>query len=242
MRSVVDFHTHVLPQIDDGSASIEESLALLRMEAEQGVRQVVATPHFYAQTDALKPFLERRSAVVSRLREAMKDDPTLPQLSIGAEVHYFSGIGKADILMELTIGNGHCVLIEMPMREWTDRMYQDLENIHQNFGLVPIVAHVDRYISPLNDHGIPNRLMEFPVIVQANAAFFQRFSTRGLALRMLEKRQIHLIGSDCHSLNYRPVNIKPTVDLIQGKLGQQTIARINALEQKILTASSKNIV
>lgn len=242
MKSVVDFHTHVLPQVDDGSASIEESLALLRMEAEQGIRQVVATPHFYAQVDAIKPFLERRTAALSRLREAMQDDPTLPQLSIGAEVHYFSGIGKADILEALAIDNGYCVMIEMPMREWTDQMYWDLENIHQNFGLVPIVAHIDRYISPLNNHGIPERLMELPVIVQANASFFQRFSTRGLALRMLEKRQIHLIGSDCHNLNYRPVNIKPTIDLIQSKLGQQTIARINALEQKILTASSENIV
>lgn len=242
MRSVADFHTHVLPQIDDGSTSIAESLALLRMEAEQGVRQVVATPHFYAQTDALKPFLERRTAALNRLRDAMQDDPALPQISLGAEVHYFPGIGKADILTELTINNGHCVLIEMPMTEWTDRMYRDLESIYQNFGLVPIVAHVDRYIGPLNDHGITKRLMQMPVIVQANAAFFQRFSTRRLALRMLEKRQINLIGSDCHNLNYRPVNIKPTVDLIQSKLGQQTIARINALERKILMAKGKDVV
>lgn len=234
MRSVVDFHTHVLPQIDDGSASVEESLAMLRMEAEQGVRRVVATPHFYAHSDTPKQFLERRAASVSRLREAMEAEPNLPRLSVGAEVHYFAGIGSTDILPELAIDNGGYVLIEMPMTDWTERMYRELEGIHANFGLTPIVAHVDRYISPMQTYGIPERLMELPVLVQANAGFFQRFSTKGMALRMLKKGQIHLLGSDCHDLKHRPVNIKQTLDLIEKKLGQEAIERINAFERRVL--------
>lgn len=242
MSTVVDFHTHVLPRIDDGSASIEESLALLRMEAEQGVRRVVATPHFYAQVDAPKPFLERRAAAVSRLREAMKAFPELPQLSVGAEVHYFPGIGDADILSELAIDNGRYVLIEMPMADWTDRMYRELENINEHFGLIPIIAHVDRYIGPMQTYGIPERLMELPVVIQANAGFFQRFSTKRLALRMLQKGQIHLLGSDCHNLKDRPVNIRQTLDLIEKKLGQEAIARINDWERRILPEWTGNIV
>ena len=234
MSSIVDFHTHVLPGIDDGSASVEESLALLRMEAEQGVRHVVATPHFYAQVDAPKPFLERRAAAVSMLREAMKAFPELPRLSVGAEVHYFSGIGDADILPELAIDNGPYVLIEMPMAVWTDKMYRELENIHERFGLTPIVAHVDRYIGPMQTYGIPERLMELPVLIQANAGFFQRFTTKRMALRMLEQGQIHLLGSDCHNLKDRPVNIKQTVDLIEKKLGLEAIAWINDCERRIL--------
>lgn len=242
MSSVVDFHTHVLPQIDDGSASIKESLALLRMEAEQGVRRVVATPHFYAQVDTPKSFLERRAAAVSRLRQAMEAFPKLPRLSVGAEVHYFSGIGDADILLELTIDNGRFILIEMPMIAWTDKMYQDLENIYKHFGLIPIVAHVDRYIGPMQTYGIPERLVELPVVIQANSSFFQRFSTKRMALRMLEQGQIHLLGSDCHNLKDRPVNMKQTVDLIEKKLGQEAIARINEWERRILPGRTRNIV
>lgn len=234
MSTVVDFHTHVLPQMDDGSASTRESLALLRMEAEQGVRRVVATPHFYAQVDAPRRFLERRAAAVSRLREAMEGVPKLPRLSVGAEVHYFSGIGDADILPELTIDNGRYVLIEMPMTVWTDKMYRELEKIHWNLGLTPIVAHVDRYIGPMQTHGIPERLTELPVLVQANACFFQRFFTQHLALRMLKAGQIHLLGSDCHNLKDRTVNLKQTVDLIGKKLGKEAIGRINDLENRIL--------
>ena len=234
MSSVIDFHTHVLPQIDDGSRSVEESLALLRMEAEQGVRRVVATPHFYAQVDALQPFLQRRAAAVSRLREAMGDAEQLPWLSVGAEVHYFAGISDVDILQELTIDRGRYILIEMPMTEWTDRMYRELEKIHEKFGLTPIVAHVDRYIGPMSTYGIPEQLMELPVVVQANASFFERFTTRRMALRMLERGQIHLLGSDCHNVKNRPVNIKAAIDLIENKLGREAVAGINDWERKIL--------
>lgn len=239
MSTVVDFHTHVLPKIDDGSRSINESLAMLRMEAEQGVRRVVATPHFYAQVDSPKPFLERRAVAVSKLRKAMEAVPKLPQLSVGVEVHYFSGIGETDILSELTIDNGRYVLIEMPMTVWSDKMYRDLEKVYENLGLIPIVAHVDRYIGPMQTYGIPERLADMPVIVQANASFFQRFSTRRMALRMLEKGQIHILGSDCHNLKDRPVNIKQTVDLIENKLGRKAIEQINACERWILSGQNR---
>ena len=234
MSTVVDFHTHVLPGIDDGSASVDESLALLRAEAEQGICRVVATPHFYAHYDTPKRFLERRRESVDRLREAMEPFPKLPKLSVGAEVHYFPGIGDADVLTDMAIDGGRYVLIEMPMVPWTDRMYQDLQSIRDSLGLTPIVAHVDRYIGPMQTYGIPERLAELPVAVQANAGFFQRFFTKRMALRMLREGQIHLLGSDCHNMRDRPVNIRKTVDLIEKKLGQEVIARINACEGRIL--------
>ena len=235
MISVVDFHTHVLPKMDDGSASVRESLAMLQMEAMQGVRRVVATPHFYARVDSPKAFLERRAAAVSELRAAMEGVPKLPKLSVGAEVHYFPGIGDTEILSEFTIDKGSFVLIEMPMSVWTDKMYRELENIHNNLGLIPIVAHVDRYIGPMQTYGIPERLMELPVVVQVNASFFQKMSTKRMALRMLEKGQIHLLGSDCHNMKDRTVNIKPAVDLIESKLGQEAIVKLNACERWVLS-------
>lgn len=241
MSSVVDFHTHLLPGIDDGSKSVAESLALLRAEAEQGIRHVVATPHFYAQSDRPNQFLARREASVRRLRDAMAEFPELPRLSVGAEVHYFQGIGDADILPELAIDHGRFLLVEMPMTSWTNRMYRDLQNIYDNLGLIPIVAHVDRYIGPMRTYGIPERLTEMPVLIQANASFFRHFLSRRLALRMLEKGQIHLLGSDCHNMNDRPVNLRQTIDLIEKKLGQDAIVQINELESRILSKGNGTI-
>ena len=60
MNKIIDFHSHILPGIDDGSESVEQSIAMLRMEAEQGITHVVATPHFYPRHDTPQRFLQRR--------------------------------------------------------------------------------------------------------------------------------------------------------------------------------------
>ena len=103
MGGIVDFHSHILPGIDDGSKSIEESLTLLRMEAEQGITRVVATPHFYPQHDTPERFLRRRNAAEEILRQAMEAEPGLPEIFVGAEVYYFKGISNSDVMSELTI-------------------------------------------------------------------------------------------------------------------------------------------
>ena len=115
---IVDFHSHVLPGIDDGSASVEESIAMLRMEAEQGITHVVATPHFYARHDSPERFLARRDRAEQKLRQAMEGISGLPQLIIGAEVYYFPGISESDVLKELTIAGKHSILIEMQQSPW----------------------------------------------------------------------------------------------------------------------------
>ena len=67
---VTDFHSHILPAIDDGSATVEESVAMLRMEAEQGITHVVATPHFYAAHQTPETFLQARDAAEAALQPA----------------------------------------------------------------------------------------------------------------------------------------------------------------------------
>lgn len=230
IHTITDFHSHVLPGVDDGSRSLKESLALLRMEAEQGVSHVVATPHFYPRYDSPADFLARRHEAKIRLMEAMEDHPELPRLTIGAEVHYFSGISESDILQRLTIGEKRCILIEMPSVPWTNVMYRELEGISEKQGLIPVIAHVDRYISPFRSYGIPERLAELPVLVQANASFFLRPSTRRMAIRMLKRDQIHLLGSDCHNLTDRQPNLGDAVSRIRKSLGQEWIMRINENE------------
>lgn len=234
MRTLVDFHSHILPGIDDGSASLEESIAMLKMEAEQGIERVIATPHFYANYDTPKQFLERRNEAEAILREEMSKHDNLPQVEIGAEVYYFSGISESDILKELTIYKKRCILIEMPMPPWNDHVYKELENIFTKQRLIPIIAHVDRYIAPFHTHGIPKRLSELPVYVQANASFFNRSSTKRMAMRMLRNDQIHLLGSDCHNTSSRAPNLGTAIKLIKDSLGLQTLRRINSYEDEIL--------
>lgn len=231
---VVDFHSHILPGIDDGSKSVEESLELLRMEKAQGIGCVVATPHFYPNYDSPGDFLARRNRSEKQLREAIAKEDGLPKVIVGAEVYFFRGMSQSELIPELTIGESKCILIEMPPAPWSEEIYRELENIWEKWGITPIVAHIDRYIRPFRTYGIPKRLSRLPVLVQANAEFFLEKATTGMALRMLKKDQIQLLGSDCHNLTSRKPNLGAALEKIRQKLGDGMVEEISVLASEIL--------
>lgn len=237
MSRIIDFHSHVLPGIDDGSKSVEQSLAMLKMESEQGIARVIATPHFYAHHDSPEHFLAARAAAQAALTQALPQSPRLPRVDVGAEVYYFHGISDTEILPALRMAGSNYVMIEMPMSPWTEGMLRELEEIRSKQALIPIVAHIDRYIAPLRTRRIPERLAELPVLVQANADFFLRRSTRPLALRLLRQGKIHLLGSDCHNLTDRAPNLGGAVDIIRKNLGKEAIDRIASFQQEVLQES-----
>lgn len=234
MSKIIDFHSHILPGIDDGSSNVEESIAMLQMEAEQGIRRVVATPHFYPQHDNPERFLKRRARAERKLRDEMEYFSELPEVSIGAEVYFFRGISDSDIISELTIDQKRCILIEMPQPPWTESMYRELEGIYIKRGLTPIIAHVDRYIGRFRTFGIPKRLAELPVLVQANANFFLDRTTSSMAMKMLRTGGIHLLGSDCHNLRSRKPNLDSAVRVIKKRLGHTSIEQICGFQNMVL--------
>ena len=231
---MIDFHTHILPGVDDGSQSVEESLTLLQMEAEQGITRVVATPHFYPGRDDPERFLRRREKAEKALRQAMAGRGDLPQISIGAEVYYFSGISDSELISELTIDQKRCILIEMPNVSWTDSMYRELEGLYAKRDLLPVIAHVDRYLSFGSNARMLERLAELPLLVQANANFFLKWATSRKALHMLQDGRIHLLGSDCHDCSDRKPNLGAAWEVIRKRLGEHALNRIETYEQKAM--------
>ncbi len=233
MRTVIDFHSHILPEIDDGSESPEQSVAMLQREKEQGISHVVATPHFYAAQHKPESFLQKRALAEQVLRAEMKRHPGLPDVTVGAEVYYYNGIGDSELLTQLTIGDTRFVLVEMPMPPWSERVYRDLENIYFKQNLVPIIAHIDRYIAPFHTHKILQRLEHLPVMIQANASFFLEKSTRSMALRMLKQGKIHLLGSDCHDMTERAPQLGEALKIIEQKFGKDIFSSIYANEDEV---------
>lgn len=240
MVAATDFHTHILPGIDDGSSCVEESLAMLRMEAEQGIGRVLATPHFYPRYETPDSFLTKREQAQKVLREAMVGQPDLPELEVGAEVYYFRGISEMDCLKDLAIVGTDYILIEMPMAPWQDTFFRELIQIRERRGLIPVIAHIDRYITPLRTFGIPRKLEELPVLVQANASFFLKGSTSSMAMKMLRSDQIHLLGSDCHNLDSRKPNLGEARSRIEHKLGPTVLQRLSKYENLIFEPNIRN--
>lgn len=226
MSILIDWHSHILPGIDDGSRSLEESLALLELEAAQGINRIIATPHFYAQYDQPEAFLEKRKKSACQLRRAMAGRLGLPRITLGAEVYFFWGMGRSDLLPKLAIEGTRYILVEMPQPPWSEDMYRELEEIRAFHGLIPIIAHIDRYIRPFHTYGIPQRLAAMPVVIQANASFFLDRKTKNMALKMVEKGQIHVLGSDCHNLTTRPPRLGEAVSVISQKFGYRQATRL----------------
>lgn len=235
MRISTDFHTHILPGVDDGSHSEEESLEMLRMERSQGISRVVATPHFYPSHDTPEKFLKRRAAAWEKLQAAMADSPELPQVILGAEIYYFPGISDSEALFRLTSAQKSFIMLEMPLSPWTESMFRELESIHVKHSITPIIAHIDRYIRPFRTYGIPDRLAELPVLVQANGSFFLRPATAPMALRMLKENRIHLLGSDCHNTSSRKPNLGKAVQKIEKHLGPSAVERLRSFEDLVLS-------
>ena len=115
---MIDFHSHILPAFDDGSKNVEESIALLDMLRDQGIKTVVATPHFDVQRETPADFVERRQGSYEMLRPHLKKGH--PEIILGAEVGYYTGIERRQTIRSLCAGDSNLLLLEMPISEWTE--------------------------------------------------------------------------------------------------------------------------
>lgn len=205
---MIDFHSHILPEMDDGADCVETSLAMLRESFLQGVDIMVSTSHFYADEDYPQRFLERRMETAKVLQDAMMlQAEVFPRIVLGAEVLYFPGISQAEELAPLMIGNSRCMLVEPPMAQWTDSMLDEILQMGENLKCRPVIAHVDRYMTYLEDESLISRVLEREMLVQVNAGYFLNPATTKSAMKHLKQGDIHLIGSDCHNMSTRAPNL-----------------------------------
>lgn len=207
-----DFHTHILPGIDDGSKSVEESLAMLSMLKDQGASGVAATPHFYAQQRTPAQFFAERQAAFEQLKPHLP--PDAPTIRLGAEVLYFEGIGRFDGLKEFCLEGTDLLLLEMPFGVWTTRTVSTVLELSRRDDVTIVLAHIDRYLHRQNKKAI-RQLLDRGVLMQVNASFFTE--NRRRALKMLREGQFHFLGTDCHNTTTRKPDLAPALAAIARK-------------------------
>lgn len=213
---MIDFHSHFLPGVDDGSDSVQTSLEMLRESWRQGVRLMFATPHFYADEDDPQSFLERREQAYRLLCRGMElDGGEFPEIMLGAEILYFPGISVADEMAQLSMGDTPFLLIEPPMMPWRNSMLDEIEQLGENLQRIPVIAHVDRYMRMLRDDTLFDRLEGRRMLAQVNASFFLYRDSIPRALYYLRQERIQFVGSDCHNMDEREPNMGPAEEVIR---------------------------
>ena len=214
---MIDIHTHILPGMDDGSGSLEESLAMAKESARQGVRLLAATPHFYATQEDPNSFLRRREKSLAQLESAWQD--SFPILLVGAEVRYFDGISRVEKIAHLTLDHTRILLLEMPFTSWSRRMVEEVLELQRSRGLQVLLAHVERYLKG-QDGQVWETFRQNGVWMQCNANFFLRWQTKRKAQALFKKGEIQMLGSDTHNMTTRPPNLAMARDALVKSLGQ----------------------
>ena len=228
---MTDLHTHILPGMDDGAQTMEEALAMLRMEAQQGVDTVALTPHFYRDKEDLKTFLDRRQTAWDQLLENTKD-MEYPKLILGAEVVWAPGMADWPELENLCYQGTKTLLIELPTTPWADIVYHQLYRLEGRRGIMPMIAHVDRYLRLQSKKSLLRMLdMGYPVQVSAEALL--RFWDRESAMNML-KQYDGLLISDCHNLTDRKPNLDAGIKKLEKRFGRTAARELASLTDDAL--------
>lgn len=187
---MIDFHAHVLPKADHGSTSLETSIKQLEQAKSAGVDVIVTTPHFYLQRHSIEEFLLRRAYTYQKLIEA---NPTEIQLVKAAEVTLTSELAELPRLEELCIGDSPYILLEIPNSSGASWIYDAIYKIEANRGLKPVIAHLDRYST-----AVQNELLDMDLMIQINAEAFTSFWKRSKYVKLFQSGAAHLLGSDVH--------------------------------------------
>ena len=237
----IDFHSHILPEMDDGAKSTAESIELLKILAEANVDMVVLTPHFYRDDENIEAFLKRRDAAYSSLVHAIDDigeGLNLPELILGAEVLFTPSLSSDPDFEKLCIGNTDYILLELPFIKFHDNFYRDYIKFLNRCDKKIILAHIERYLRFGNSVKDLQKLIEAgDITCQLNcssivkAGFFDMKKLKSI----IESNSVSAIGTDTHNLTSRPPLYKKAELILRKKCGDHEFERICAKSEKILS-------
>jgi len=230
---MIDFHSHVLPGIDDGAKNLKMSLEMLTTSFKQGVTTIVSTSHCYINSEnSISHFLSDREHSYNKLKQAINEQkPNVPDIILGSEVHIAPGFSKMKDLEKLCINGTNYILLEMPYEPWKDWMFEEVYEVTLR-GIRPIIAHLDRFFS--QEKFFPN-LFSIDVLFQINASAFIEKGLRKKVLKLFENDGAHVIGSDMHNTSTRPPNLAEAYDFIEKKFGWEYVDFLQNNSTRIVT-------
>ena len=226
-RPFIDFHTHILPGIDDGSPNRDTSWEMLSCLNEQGVGTVVLTPHFYTDRESLSSFLRRRETAWEALA------PVLEQVNmkvvLACEMHFSDYIFNSDDISALCIREKF-LLTELPYSfVFSDIQISKIGRLISDYNITPVFAHIERYPELLKKGGCLDQLIEMGCRTQINLGALRNggLRLRKTILALIQSGRVHVVGTDCHNMNSRPPSYEPGIRIISEKLGEDFVRRLN---------------
>ena len=240
---MIDIHSHIVFEVDDGPKTIEDSRALLEESYRQGVRTIISTSHRRkGMFETPEEKIEENFKQVQELAKEIADDLTI---LYGAEIYYTS-----DILDKLEQGeiprlaDSQYALIEFSMITPYKEIHTALSNVLR-LGVTPVVAHIERYHCLENDEKKVRDLINMGCYTQINSSSVLKPKLFGDTYKFMKKRAqfflekdlVHFVASDMHNLNPRPPYMQEAYQIISKKYGESHAEQLFRKNQELLLRS-----
>ena len=197
---MIDIHSHILPGIDDGARTMDESIDIVQELVNQGVTGIVATPHYITGTYYVSD-KKNNGALLAGLREALSDAGIAVDVWLGNEIFIDREI--IDLLRQnivSTLGDSDYVLVEFSLNEEYPN-YADVLGDLMEKGYKVVLAHPERYSLTQQDYDILEELCDMGILLQCNVgSFIGQYgkAAEKLAVRLAKENRIFALGSDIH--------------------------------------------
>lgn len=212
--TIIDIHSHILPGIDDGARDIEESLEILTALVEQGVREIIATPHVISGVyNNTREIIDQK---ITKLNAALRESALPIIVYPGAEVYCEPNALEKVHKEKLSLAGSRYVLVESDMQRFPVNI-EELLYEFQVEGYFPILAHAERYNEFRGNFNLLIDLANKGIYVQMNAGSLlgdYGSEIEKLAHKILNMGCVHAIASDVHGLRKRPILLKEVYNFL----------------------------
>ena len=237
---MIDFHTHILPNIDDGSRSIEETFNLIKEAKEAGFEGIILTSHYienYYETN-----VPERDVWVKAISENLQAKGIDTNLYLGNEIYISNNMmelleqGKAS-----TINNSCYVLFELPLNAEPLNLYDAIYSLQEN-KLIPVLAHPERYSFVQKEPELIYDLIQKGCLMQANyGSIIGQYGVKAeyIVKKLFENNMIHFLGSDVHRQNSIYPKISFAIEQIKAIIGEEKLEELTTINPQLVLDNKK---
>ena len=246
---MIDVHSHILPNIDDGSTSMQQSIKIIKQAINEGVDKIILTPHFILGSKYNVENQEKDQIFKILQKEVKKNDLNV-KLYMGNEVFYEQNMYS---LLEdkkiNTLNNSRYLLLEVPRHNRVRGLEDTIFNLKHK-KIIPILAHPERYVAYQKNPELLMKLKEHGLLFQCNVgSFFKEYGKEAQKLVNLlaNHHMIDFLGSDVHHDGNRYENYNKLKKILEAsyfeELTQKNPQKIinNELIESSYTPFKKNV-
>ena len=224
---MIDIHCHILPNVDDGSESLEESIEMAKIAESEGITRIVNTSHChfdfkYKKGNELKLELEK-------FNQALKEENINIEVLLGNELYYTSDlIERFDELDFFSMNNSKYILMEFSPINFPKNIEDVIYEIKIR-GYIPIIAHAERYKQVQEDVNIVLDCIKEGALIQVNASSIlgkNEEKAEDTSKKLLDNNMVHFVATDAHSSNRRRPLIKDSYNYILKNYGKEVSEKL----------------